>query len=383
MSRDELYERVLASLHDAAFDDDLWPRASALIDELQGSKGNTLFSGDVGDDDTLKTFFFRICYRGQRHPEWERKYSEVYHPIDERVPSWRRLGDSRITHVEELFAGLETKNSVVYNEWLPDSYASNCLHVRLDGPWGSCIYFSVADPVDDEGWSSEQTETVARLLPHLRHLVRVRHALIGAQALGAATTRLLENARCGIVQLDWRGRIVAVNGLARTLLARSDGLTDTDGYLHALAPRADATLQKLIVRALPRSTAPPAGGSMRVIRERVAPRLVVHVTPVSAPPDGAHPMQPAVLVLVVDPAWRAPVDPALLASALGFTATQSQIAAMLAAGQSTRDIARETGRTEGTVRWHLKQIYARHGISRQAQVVELVLSLSFLDGVGH
>ena len=92
-----------------------------------------------------------------------------------------------------------------------------------------------------------------------------------------------------------------------------------------------------------------------------------------------RPIEVAALVLVVDPAWRAPVDPALLASALGLTAAQSQIAVLLAAGQSTRDIARATGRTEGTVRWHLKQIYARHGISRQAQVVELVLSLSFLD----
>ena len=195
--------------------------------------------------------------------------------------------------------------------------------------------------------------------------------------------RVLENAGCGIVQLDWRGRIVAVNGIARTLLARSDGLTDAEGYLLALAPRADATLQKLIARALPRSSAPPASGSMRVVRERMAPRLVVHVSPVSAPPDAMRPIEVAALVLVVDPAWRAPVDPALLASALGFTTTQSQIAAMLASGRSTRDIARATGRTEGTVRWHLKQIYARHGISRQAQVVELVLSLSFLDGVAH
>ena len=104
---------------------------------------------------------------------------------------------------------------------LPGSDTANCLHVRLDGPRGSRIFFSLADPVDDAGWTPQRTATVARLLPHLRQLVRMRHALIGAQALGASTTRLLENARCGIVQLDWRGRIVAVNGLARTLLARA------------------------------------------------------------------------------------------------------------------------------------------------------------------
>ena len=375
MSRDELFERVLASLHDAAFDDALWPRASALIDEIQGSKGNMLVSADGGGDKDLEVFIARLCYRGQRREEWEREYFEVYHPIDERVPRLRELPDSRIVHVEELYAGLETENSLVYNEMLPRSDYANCLHARLDGPQGSRIIWSVADPIDDDGWSSERKEMVARLLPHLRHFVRVRHTLVEARALGAVTEGLLENVRCGIILLDRRGRIGAVNEPARSLLARSDGLTDAEGFLRALAPSEDTALQKLIAQALSRFSAPPVGGSIVVSRARVAPRLVLHVSPVSTSPDATHPMQPAVLVLLVDPAQRAPVDPALVADALGFTATQSQIAAMLAAGQSTRDIARATGRTEGTVRWHLKQIYVRHGISRQAQIVEMVLSL--------
>ena len=116
----------------------------------------------------------------------------------------------------------------------------------------------------------------------------------------------------------------------------------------------------------------------RAASENPNPRLGV---PVNRSPNRASPV--AALVLVADPARRAPVDPALVKAALGLTATQSQIAAMLAAGQSTRDIARATGRTQGTVRWHLKQIYARQGISRQAQVVELVLSLSSVDGFDH
>ena len=383
MSRDQLFEQLLLSLHDAAFDDARWPRASALIDELQGSKGNSLFSGDGGDDEPFITFFCRICDRGEHRPDRERKYFEVYHPIDERVPRMRLLPDSCITHVNELYDGLETKNSVVYNEWLPDSHASNCLHVRLDGPWGSRIIFVASDPVDDAGWTLERTETVARLLPHLRHLVRVRHALIGARALGASTTRLLENARCGIIHLDWRGRIGAANDLARQLLARGDSLTDAEGFLHALASHEDSTLQRLIARALSHFTSPPTGGSMVVSRRQVAPRLVLHVTPVRAHPGDVRPIQVAAVVLVIDPTWRAPLDPVLIEAALGFTPAQSQIAALLAEGRSIRDIAQATGRTEGTVRWHLKQINARHGISRQAQVVELVLSLSFMDRLGH
>ena len=41
-SEPNAFERILAALHEAALDPDRWPRASALIDELLGTHGNTL-----------------------------------------------------------------------------------------------------------------------------------------------------------------------------------------------------------------------------------------------------------------------------------------------------------------------------------------------------
>ena len=41
-----------------------------------------------------------------------------------------------------------------------------------------------------------------------------------------------------------------------------------------------------------------------------------------------------------------------------------------------RDIARATGVTEGAIFWHLKQIYHRLPISRQVDLVRLVLSIA-------
>ena len=49
------------------------------------------------------------------------------------------------------------------------------------------------------------------------------------------------------------------------------------------------------------------------------------------------------------------------------------MAARLAEGRSVREIAVSTGRTQGSIHWHLKQIYEKQGISRQAELVRLVL----------
>ena len=302
MSRQDLFDRLLASLYDAMLDDAEWPAASALIDRVCGSKGNILVSGEGGLGTDLEVYFARCCYRGERREEFEDEYFRLYHHIDERGPRLRRLPDSRIVSIDDLYTDEEKSTSIAYNEMLARSDTANCLHARMDGPNGSRIIWTAADPVDHDGWSSERVEVLARILPHIRQYVRVRFALISAQAVGATMAGLLENTRCGIIQLDRRGRIVEVNGRARELLRKGRGLSDSRGQLRARIPEEDARLQRILAGALPRSGARGASATMTVTRPvDLPPRLVLHVSPVGEqlPDRGAS--EVAAVVLVVEP----------------------------------------------------------------------------------
>ena len=70
------------------------------------------------------------------------------------------------------------------------------------------------------------------------------------------------------------------------------------------------------------------------------------------------------------------VDPDLVARTLELTPTETQVAVWLAEGKSVRDMAEATGRTKSAIYWHLQQIYEKQSISRQADLVRLVLSLA-------
>ena len=279
MSQQDLFERILRSLHAAVLDEGRWPAASALIDEACGSKGNTLVFGDGAAQDDINIFFARICRRGQRHTELERQYFEVYHAVDERLPRLRQLPDSLVVPASSLFTNEERKTSVVYNEMLPSNDSRDGLNVRLDGPGGSRIVWSLADPVDRDGWSSARIGTIQCLLPHLRQFVRVRQALVDARALGSSVVELLDNARTGVIQLDRRARVVAANDRAHELLRKGDGLSDQNGFLCASMSADDAELQRLLAQALPFLGGQGVSGSMRVRRPHSLPRLVVHVSP--------------------------------------------------------------------------------------------------------
>lgn len=87
--------------------------------------------------------------------------------------------------------------------------------------------------------------------------------------------------------------------------------------------------------------------------------------------------------MVVDPARRPGIDAGLVATALNLTPAESRLAVMLADGRSLREIAAMTSRTEGTVRWHLKQIFRKQGIARQTELVRRVLALEGLPGTAE
>ena len=375
MNRQELFDRILASLHEATFDDAHWPAASALIDEACGSKGNMLVFADGAPVDGVQILFARFCFRGERYEERERGYFTDYYPLDERVPRIRQLPDSRLVHVSSLFTEEEMKSSPVYNEAVVHCDARDSLNVRLDGPNGSRIVWTMADPVEGEGWSTWRVETLERLLPHLRQFVRVRHALLDAGALGSSLAALLENTGFGVIELDRRAGVVAANDRARAILRKGDALCDRDGGLHARLPDDDA-LQSLLSRALPPFGGQGTSGSMLLNRAQSARPLVLHVSPVNHTSEDARASRVGALALLVDPMDRALVEPELVQSVLGLRPAESHLAVSLTQGKSIRDIAVETGRSEGTLRWHIKNIFTRLGITRQIDLVRLVLSLA-------
>ena len=374
MSQQDAFERVVASLHEATLDDRLWNRTSGLIDEACRSMGNQVVFRDHSPDRT-GVLFARFCLRGQRHKEAEFEYYSRFFATDEHAPRFWQLPDSRIVHVTDLFTEEELKTSPTYNEGMARSHNQNSLKVRLDGPDNSRIFWSIGDPVDTDGWSSAQTEMIARLLPHLRQCMRVRHALGQAEALGKSLGALLDNNRVGVIQLDRGRRIGAMNDLALALLRQGDGLFDEDGLLRACVPEDDETLQQLVARAIPPYPVQSAGGSMTVTRSNGITPLVLHVSPVEKPETDFRPQRVAAFVLIVDPRRKARVDPELVAGLLGLTSTESEVAVMLAEGLTVREIAKASGRGMNTVRWHVWNICGKLGVTRQLEVARMVLSL--------
>ena len=215
-----------------------------------------------------------LYYRGQRRTDLEREYLDVYHPINEGIPRLRQLPDGHLVPIKDLYTAEELKTSRAYNEALLRGQYQQGVNVLLAGPGGSRMTWSLADPVVSEGWGSSQIAMVRRLTPHIRQFIRVRQALVRAKAGDTTVTALLENPRIGVLHLDRRGRILAANDRARSLLRQGEELSDEAGVLQARAPDDQGRLARLVAEALPTSGAVPVSGSMQLGRVSGSQRRV-------------------------------------------------------------------------------------------------------------
>ncbi|WP_419936506.1 helix-turn-helix transcriptional regulator [Candidatus Palauibacter sp.] len=375
MSLPDEFERTVTLLQDAAIGHAEGPEAPCLISEVSRARGSALafFEGHSQMDGEF--FYAKFCLRGQVRDDLAREYFQDYWPRDERVPRIPRLPHGELVETGDLYTEREKKTSRAYNESLRDMEAQDGLHMRLDGPEGSHIAWILNDSTERGGWGSDQVGVIQRLQPHVRQFVIVRQALAEAGAFGASFGDLLENTRFGLIQLDRSGRIVVANDRSWRMLREGDRLMDQRGFLRIRVPTENAELSRLLGCALPPFGTRGAAGSMMVGRSSSRGPLVLHINPVGKQHPHSQTRRVAALVLVLDPATPAPIDPALVTAALGLTPTESRLAVALAAGHTVREIALSTGRTEQTVRWHLKQIFRKQGISRQVDLVRRVLKL--------
>ena len=246
----------------------------------------------------------------------------------------------------------------------------------MDGANGLQVIWVFANATTPGGWTAEQTAMINRLVPHIRQFVRVRQALVGAQALSASLAALLDNMTVGVICLDSRGMITQVNTRAREILREGAGLVERRGLLRAKQTADDERLSRLLAHALSQPGRRGTRGSMTVARSSQRPRLALHVMPADLRDAGFAYGLVAGLVVVVDPAAKARIDPESVAAGLGLTRAEGRVASALAQGATMRDIAITTHRAESTVRELVKRIHLKLNFSRRADLVRMVLSLS-------
>ncbi|WP_109806330.1 helix-turn-helix transcriptional regulator [Sphingosinithalassobacter portus] len=223
-------------------------------------------------------------------------------------------------------------------------------------------------------FTAEHKVFMTRLRPHVAQALQLFSRIQRDESEIEILTDTLDRLTIATFILDGRGKLLRANNAATTMIDRNetfrlaqdrlkiDGRVDARRFAEVIDQAIAARLDEpgeTFVRAF--RCAEPANEGRGVLIRSI--RRERHVS-VDA--------SPAVVVYATDPAPATSFEQ-LIATLFDLTPSEAGLAALLTQGFSLSEAAAEAGLTESTVRSYSKRIFAKMGVSRQAELIRLIL----------
>jgi len=237
-------------------------------------------------------------------------------------------------------------------------------------------YLSAGRSHASRPFGDAQRRILCAVTPHLMQAIRIQSRLEAIQSGRHAVTGALERLPLAVIFLDRRCRVIEMNQSARRIVEAGDGLKLERGVLVALDTRAEVQLQQMIfgAAALDSGRLLQHGGALSLPRPEGRRPLSAMVAPTGV--TGIFPASrlARVVVLIEEPSRLATGPLPAFAMDHKLSPAEAGLAARLVSGMSLRQAAEALGISEHTVRSHLKRVFAKTGVRRQAELVRRVLT---------
>ncbi len=236
----------------------------------------------------------------------------------------------------------------------------------------------VARRASQPEFNSADRRTFAAVLPHIARAWRVKRQLVEWKTRAGTLKLVLDRLDRAIVVTGPEGEIRFANRAADRLLSRGNGLDATRGRLRASRPRDTEALRRLIDGA-----ARTGIGAGQTAVDAVAiqcsddsPPLAVVAEPL-APAHGdrlGHEPAPGAVLFIgeSDASSRPSAD--RLRVVYGLTPAEARVTSLVVDGHGIASAAVAAAISENTIKYHLKTIFEKVGVSRQTQLVRRVLA---------
>jgi DNA-binding CsgD family transcriptional regulator len=209
------------------------------------------------------------------------------------------------------------------------------------------------------------------LTPHFRRAVAIGDLLDMRRLEMAALAQTLDGLAVGVGIAAADGALLHANAAAQAMLASGGPLRLDGGRL--AASRAEGTAE---LRAAIAATEGPGMGPAGIgvaLNAPANPPAVAHVLPLIASGPRRRPEpRAAAAVFVREAARSAPPGVEAVAAAFGLTPAEARLLERLVAGAMLAEAAAGLGIAATTAKTQLAQIFAKAGVSRQAELLALV-----------
>lgn len=361
------FSALIGQIYNGSFEDVSWKKSLEQLREHLGAKFVTLSlvakttlrqeaTINAGEFDLNDFAMYQNEY--QRHaPKLEMKLGEIT-----TINDW--LSDRRYSNSGKFHELLELGGINHYmGSWVCSLEEVDCF-LRIMRPTGS-------SPFD-----KQEQELISLIAPHFARALEIRTRLSHSEIVNQIYADAMDRLAVGGIVLDEGGKLVAMNSIAQSLLERRDGIVVMNGSIRAVSTQEDKALQKLIKFAL--ETEPGNGDkitqALSISRPSGARDLGIVVNPIRLSARVGDRWGHGAAIFIRDAEIGVKTDPAVLRQLFGFTQAEASLAMQLAKGDSLEQAAAEQNIRYNTARAHLRSMFEKTGVTRQAELVRILVN---------
>ncbi|WP_185266804.1 helix-turn-helix transcriptional regulator [Halopseudomonas xiamenensis] len=292
----------------------------------------------------------------------------------------------RVFTVDDVMTFQEWESSTYYRDYSRDNDVYHVMGADISTADAGVLRFRITRGQHQPAFTEQDKTLCSRLLPHLRRSLHVHNLLGRSESLGNLYAEAVNRLSVATLVLDESGGVLQLNDVARELLGQADGLKLVGSRLEASYPSDNRELHKLIRDAVESKDAPQPRESreaLSVTRPSGEVSLGVVVEPIPGAEWAEGRGQPAVMMYIRDAVGKSQVDNRVAKELFNFTPAETQLALQLANGLSLEEAAENLGIMRNTARAHLRAIFSKTGVRRQAELVRVMLNSVVSLGRGN
>ena len=231
------------------------------------------------------------------------------------------------------------------------------------------------------GWSEGEVRVINEILPHLRRALNIHSEFTHLRLKQDALLKGLDRLVIGLILYDRNAKVVYINPTAKAIIEQHPALLFEEGDLLLINPEEERHLRQTIIHTagIDPDDSWKQSVAIGVTHPDVESPLPLLVTPMHASLitsdldyEGAR-----VAVFLSDPNLQQPISIDNLVSVYGLTPSEAQVAISLANGHSIDEIANVSHHSAHTIRSQLKSVFRKTGVSRQSELIKLLLTGPF------
>lgn len=379
ISASKNYDRLLQSIYRGAIEQPPWSSALPALREAIDAQVVSLVlrPPSVGDRGIILNSVRPDAGREESVApladpnDWElTAYREQFFSLDPFI----NLPLNQIITLDDLLTDAELMASDYYQHYLQPIGLFRILGVDTGEAEGVLARLRFSRRREEAPFSASDRKMLQLITPHLRQAIEIYARFNHMTSERDIYAGAVDQMSVATIILDEKGRLLHTNAMASALLKEADGLSLRGQQLHIAGHNTNRSLQAALASVISAQRA----GETSVIKALRVPRpgersaLGLVIRPVPASERGEGQAGPCAAVFVSDPDQRDSASQQTLGTLFSLTPAEANVAILLTRGLSLAEISETQNISPHTARAQLKSIFAKTGVSRQAELVRMI-----------